>query len=91
MLNSRPLRGGVLVKGFRAGMLHLVLAPGAISANAVATIAANAVAAAHIQGLHAFMAAEAKAAATDTQLEAAAGLIPYSTIPTRSREYGPCC
>ena len=38
------------------------------------TIAANAVAAAHIQGLHAFMAAEAKAAATDTQLEAATGL-----------------
>ena len=30
-------------------------------------------AAAHVQGFHAFMAAEAKAAATDTQLEAAAG------------------
>ena len=32
-------------------------------------------AAAHVQGLHAFMASEAKAAATDTQLEAAAGLV----------------
>ena len=37
------------------------------------TIAANAVAAAHVQGLHAFIASEAKAAATDAQLEAAAG------------------
>ena len=32
-------------------------------------------AAAHVQGLHAFMASEGKAAATDTQLEAAAGLV----------------
>ena len=41
--------------------------------------AANAVAAAHVQGLHAFMASEAKAAATDTQLEAATGL---AGVPT---------
>ena len=39
------------------------------------TIAANAVAAAHVQGLHAFIASEAKATTTDTQLEAAAGLV----------------
>ena len=37
------------------------------------TIAANAVAAAHIQGLQAFMASEVKERATDAQLEAAAG------------------
>ena len=36
------------------------------------TIAANAVAAAHIQGLQAFMASEVKERATDAQLEAAA-------------------
>ena len=35
--------------------------------------AAEAITAATVQGLHAFMASEAKAAATDTQLEAAAG------------------
>ena len=35
--------------------------------------AANAVAAAHIQGLQAFMASEVKERATDAQLEAAAG------------------
>ena len=34
--------------------------------------AAEAITAATVQGLHAFMASEAKAAATDTQLEAAA-------------------
>ena len=34
-------------------------------------IAADAVTAAHVQGFHAFIASEAKAAATDTQLEAA--------------------
>ena len=32
-------------------------------------------AAAHVQGLHAFIASEAKATTTDTQLEAAAGLV----------------
>ena len=37
------------------------------------TIAANAVAAAHVQGLQAFMASEVKERATDAQLEAAAG------------------
>ena len=36
--------------------------------------AANAVAAAHIQGLQAFMASEVKERATDAQLEAAAGV-----------------
>ena len=36
------------------------------------TTAAHAVTAALVQGLHAFMASEAKAAATDTQLEVAA-------------------
>ena len=35
--------------------------------------AADAITAATVQGFHAFMATEAKAAATDTQLEAAAG------------------
>ena len=47
------------------------------------TIAANAVAAAHVQGLHAFIASEAKAAATDTQLEAATGL---AGVPTHYRD-----
>ena len=37
--------------------------------------AAEAITAATVQGLHAFMASEAKAAATDTQLEAAAGRV----------------
>ena len=37
------------------------------------TTAADTVTAAHVQGLHAFMASEAKVAATDAQLEAAAG------------------
>ena len=36
------------------------------------TTAAEAITAATVQGLHAYMATEAKAAATDTQLEAAA-------------------
>ena len=36
--------------------------------------AAEAITAATVQGLHAFMASEAKAAATDTQLEAEAGV-----------------
>jgi len=36
--------------------------------------AADAITAATVQGLHAFMASEAKAAATDTQLEAEAGV-----------------
>ena len=48
------------------------------------TAAADTVAAAHVQGLHAFMAAEAKAAATDTQLEAAAGLVGTPTHSTRN-------
>ncbi len=39
------------------------------------TTAAHAVTAALVQGLHAFMASEAKAAATDTQLEAAEGMV----------------
>ena len=43
------------------------------------TIAANAVAAAHIQGLQAFMASEVKERATDAQLEAATGL---AGVPT---------
>ena len=43
------------------------------------TIAANAVAAAHVQGLHAFIASEAKAAATDDQLEAAERAGPKNT------------
>ena len=47
------------------------------------TTAADTVTAAHVQGLHAFMAAEAKAAATDTQLEAAAGFMGGAN-PTRS-------
>ena len=38
------------------------------------TTAAEAITAATVQGLHAFMASEAKAAATDTQLEAEAGM-----------------
>ena len=48
------------------------------------TIAANAVAAAHIQGLHAFIASEAKAAATDDQLEAATGFLAGVTTPHRA-------
>ena len=36
------------------------------------TTAADAITAAQVQGLHAFMASEARAAPTDTQLEAAA-------------------
>ncbi len=46
--------------------------------------AAEAITAATVQGLHAFMASEAKAAATDTQLEAAASMVargPTSVMP----------
>ena len=46
--------------------------------------AAEAITAATVQGLHAFMASEAKAAATDTQLEAAAK--PFGAGPS----YGRC-
>ena len=53
------------------------------------TAAADTVAAAHVQGLHAFMAAEAKAAATDTQLEAAAGLV-GGPILTLAPEHAAC-
>ena len=42
--------------------------------------AAVAITAAQVQGLHAFMASEAKAAVTDTQLEAAAK--PFEAGPT---------
>ena len=45
--------------------------------------AADAITAATVQGLHAFMASEAKAAATDTQLEATAK--PLDAGPTRGR------
>ncbi len=45
--------------------------------------AAEAITAATVQGLHAFMASEAKAAATDTQLEAAAK--PFGAGPTQTR------
>ena len=55
------------------------------------TIAANAVAAAHVQGLHAFMAAEAKAAATDTQLEAAGAKAQLTTPNSTTQKYNGGC
>ena len=53
--------------------------------------AAEAITAATVQGLHAFMASEAKAEATDTQLEAAAK--PYGATPTPTYSYrnNGCC
>ena len=55
------------------------------------TAAANdAVAAAHVQGLHAFIAAEAKAPAMDTQLEAAACTASHPTIPYTHMAHKDC-
>ena len=54
------------------------------------TIAANAVAAAHVQGLHAFIASEAKAAATDDQLEAL-GLAGVHTLHSAMSYCHRCC
>ena len=52
--------------------------------------AAEAITAATVQGLHAYMASEAKAAATDTQLEAAAK--PFGAGPTyRAGSYNQNC
>ena len=52
--------------------------------------AAEAITAATVQGLHAYMASEAKAAATDTQLEAAAK--PFGAGPTYTAPSGvKCC
>ena len=55
------------------------------------TAAADTVTAAHVQGLHAFMASEAKAAATDDLLECAAlGAGSGSILPTAIGNNGRC-
>ena len=55
------------------------------------TIAANAVAAAHIQGLQAFMASEVKERATDAQLEAAGAKAQLTTPNSTTQKYNGGC